>query len=313
MLGAVLMVIVAIFVRGLIDGDDDPGGGGSSDGGDGEPGISLVCADELADVCDDLLDAGEIEGFDAEPAGDTVDRLAEEGAELEADAWLTLDPFPGIADIARGEANLGAIFDEALGVGFATPVGIAVQPARVDAVTAACDDEVDWPCLGELVGDEWADHGGEATWGSIEVGLEDPTSATGLLTAAQAVAGHLDLPTFATNDLDGSDANRWISRFEDGADVLTQMVLQAGSFDAVGALGQAAEDLAASARGRGMGIFYPAPMFEAEVVLVAPAGSADGLVDGDALTDALADQGWGEGASSPLPSPGALYALREQL
>ncbi|HYF47146.1 MAG TPA: hypothetical protein VD926_13105, partial [Acidimicrobiales bacterium] len=122
----------------------------------------------------------------------------------------------------------------------------------------------------------------------------------------------LGLDTFATNDLDASDADRWISRFEEGDGVLGQLVTRgAGAFSAVGGLDVEARALTGTAQGADLGIFYPAPMFRAEVVVVAPGRSADGLVGDDDLAEALAEAGWDDEAGGGLPSAGALYALRE--
>jgi hypothetical protein len=309
-LGAVLMVGVALLIRGGIDGDDSSGGGGS-DGGDGGDEVTLLCVDELEDVCDALVDAGAIDDFTSEAAGDTVDRLTED--DLGADGWLTLEPFPEMTDVGRDQVGRGAIFGDPMATGFSTQIDAVVHPGREEAFADACE-EVEWPCLGDLAGDQWTDHGGQQGWGEIRIGMNSHDSASGLLVAAQAVAAHLAIDDFATNDLQESDADRWVGRFETGSDVLAQLVTRgAGAFSAVGALDVEAQDLAQTAQGADLAIFYPAPMFRAEVVLVAPGASADDLIDRDDLDDALAEAGWGEGGSSDLPSAGALYALRESL
>ncbi len=309
-LGAVLMVAVALLVRGVIDGDDDGGGGSRDPDGDGE--VTLLCVEELEEVCAALQDDGAIDRFEVEPAGETVDRAAQE--DLGADGWLTLGPLPGMADVARQQEGRGASFSDVQGTGYVTAVAVVAHPARVGAFEAACGATLEWTCLGDLARDDWSDHDGESSWGEIKVGLDDPDSAAGLLAAAQAVAAHLDLPTFATNDLENSDADRWLGRFRYDRDVLPHLVTQgAGAFSAVGALDVEAQTLAETAQGADLAIFYPAPMYRVEVVLVAPGTSSDDLVDGDALDGALDDDGWDRADSSDLPSPGALYALRNEL
>jgi len=311
-LGAVLMVVVALLVRGALDDDGDDGSDGGGGGADGE--ITLLCVEELEDVCDALQEAGAIDGFETEAAGDTADRMAEEGADLGADGWLTLDPLPGIADVAREESGSGALFGDPARSGFSSTMAVVVHPDRAEALDEACDGEVGWPCLGDLVGDRWDEHGGDPRWGTVKVGIDDPGSSAGLLVAAHAVAAHLELDTFARNDLDASDAVRWIGRFGRGDRVLGQLVTRgAGAFSAVGALDVEARALAATAQGADLGIFYPAPMFRAEVVLAAPGRPADDLVGEDDLADALGGAGWEDETGAGLPSPGALYALRELL
>ena len=111
-LGAVFMVGAALLVRDFVAGDDD-GGGGSAETDDRPADLTLVCAEELEAVCEALEDDDAIAGFATEEAGVTVDRVATE--DLEADAWLTLDPFPGMADVAREQAGEGTQYDEPQG------------------------------------------------------------------------------------------------------------------------------------------------------------------------------------------------------
>ena len=316
-LGAVLLVVVAIFVRGLIDGDDESGGDepANSNGSDGEPGITLVCIEELQAVCDAMEQDGAIDGFDTEAAGDTVDRMAD-GEDLGADAWMTLDPFPGIADIAAGQAGNGRAFGDVAHSGRSTSLAIAAHPDRTSAVEDVCD-EVAWRCVLSIAGEPWADQGVDLP-GTVEVGLPDPAStASGLLLAAQAVGELVDNPDFASNDLIGSEVTRSLRTLDESAaqDPLTAMITRgAGQFSLVGALGNDAEAIGETDRGAGMGIFYPAPMYRAEVVLAAGGGSAEGLLDDGVLAEALADAGWTDAEiDPPLPDPGTLYALRQEL
>jgi hypothetical protein len=312
-LGAVLMVIVAILARGALDGDDDSGPDGpGSDGGDGE--VTLLCVDELADVCDALEEAGTIGGFDVEPAGETVDRMAVQGADLGADAWLTFDSFPQQADVLRQSNGANRIFGDPTSTDHSTGLAIAAENSRAEALSEDCIN-VDWNCLADAGDEPWADHGGDARWGDVKLGFDAPdTSATGLLVIAQAMVGHVGRPTeeFAAQDID----RRWLGDLEDAVprrtstSALDMLALQgAAAFGAVGALGNDAERVAGS---RDLETFYPDPMFRAEVVLAAVGGDAGGLVDEDELGDALADVDWEPGQVVPaLPSPGSLVALRQ--
>ena len=66
-------------------------------------------------------------------------------------------------------------------------------------------------------------------------------------------------------------------------------------------------------RGDGIGIFYPSPMYRAEVVLAAPDSSAEDLLDDDALAEALTAEGWSDDEiDTSLPDIPVLYALREE-
>jgi hypothetical protein len=310
-LGAVFMVGAALLVRDFVAGDDE-GGGDSSETDDRPADLTLVCAEELEAVCEALEDDDAIAGFATEDAGVTVDRVATE--DLEADAWLTLDPFPGMADVAREQAGEGTQYDEPMGTEVSTDMAIVAHPSRADALAEACGGEVDWECLGEVADDPWSEHGGDAAWGQINIGMENLDSASGLLTSAQAVGDYVENDQFASNDLDANDVDRWMNQFSRGDGALDDMVLQgAGAYSAVGALGTEAEAAGASAQGQGLVISYPAPMYRAEVVLVAPGASAEDLIDPDVLASALADAGWEGGGATTLPSAGAMYALREEL
>ncbi len=311
-LGAVLMVALALLVRSLIDGDDD-GGQASGEGGDGDV-PTLVCAEELADVCEALERDGAAD-VTIEPVGETVDRLGAVDAELDADGWLTLDPFPQQVDERREFATGSALFGDSMATDRSSGLALVAFADRAAALEADCPD-VDWACLGDAAGEPWADHGGESSWGQVKPGYDAPdTSATGLLVLAQAMAAHLDDPGFAGQDID----DRWLGDLEDAVPTRTAgtallKLVQQGraAFGAVGALGIEAEAVAGTAQGEDLTIFYPAPMFRASVVLAPRRGvDAGELIDADTLDAALAEAGWeSDAAGEPLPSAGVLDALR---
>lgn len=318
-LGAVLMVAVALLVRSALDGDD--AGGGNGDRG-GDDVLTLLCAEELAEACGTLEEAGLAE-VTIEPVGVTVDRLGAVDADLEVDAWLTLDPFPQQVNDRRQFATGSALFAEPIDTGVSTGLALVAQNDRAAALEAECA-EVGWACVGDAAGQPWVDHGGEAAWGPVKPGYDAPdTSATGLLVLAQAMADHLSDPDFASQDID----ERWLGDLEDAVPTRTagssllRLAQQGGAaFGAVGALGAEAETVAATAQGEDLTIFYPAPMIRTSVV-VAPGRGADedliedlvDLTDGDSeFTDALLEAGWfdqGDGPPNPLPSAGVLDAL----
>ena len=311
------MVAVALLVRSLLDGD------GGDDGGSGpneEQAVTLLCADELAEVCAALEDEGLAE-VTIEPVGVTVDRLGAVDGELEADAWLTLDPFPQQVNDRRLFATGNALFGEPLSTGASTGLALVAQDDRGAALEADCA-EVGWACVGDAAGEPWADHEGEAAWGPVKPGYDAPdTSATGLLVLAQAMADHLGDPDFAGQDID----ERWLGDLEDAVptrttgSALLRLAQQGGAaFGAVGALETEAEAVGGTAQGEDLSIFYPAPMFRASAVLAPGQGADDDvldaltdLLDDDAMTDALTDAGWEQGVDgTPLPSAGVLDALR---
>jgi hypothetical protein len=311
-LGAVLMVALALLVRSLIDGDDD-GSQASGEGGNGDV-PTLLCAEELADVCEAIERDGAAE-VTIEPVGETVDRLGAVDAELDADGWLTLDPFPQQVDERREFATGSALFGDSVATDRSSGLALVAFADRAAALEADCPD-VDWACLGDAAGEPWADHGGESSWGQVKPGYDAPdTSATGLLVLAQAMAAHLDDPGFAGQDID----DRWLGDLEDAVPTRTAgtallKLVQQGraAFGAVGALGIEAEAVAGTAQGEDLTIFYPAPMFRASVVLAPRRGvDASELIDADTLDAALAEAGWeADATGESLPSAGVLDALR---
>ena len=314
-LGAVLMVAVALLVRSAIDSGDDGGSGG---GDDATP--QLLCAEELARVCQTLADDG-LADVTIEPVGTTVDRLGAVDADLEADAWLTLDPFSEQVNERRDVALGSPVFGEPLETGFSTGLALVAQDDRGAALEADCA-AVGWACVGDAAGEPWADHGGETTWGPVKPGYDAPdTSATGLLVIAQAMADHLEDPGFAGQDIDA----RWLGDLEDAVPTRTagpsllKLAQQGGAaFGAVGALEADAEAVSETAQGEDLSIFYPDPMFRASAVLAPGRGgdedlldALDDLVTSDELAEAFADAGWDNVTDGvPLPSAGVLDALR---
>jgi len=307
---ALAMVLVAVLARALVsDGDD--GGGGSG----GEP-VDLLCATELTAVCTALDEAG-VARTSVEPAGDTLARLQDPEGALGADGWLTLAPYPEMVDDARAAAVQDTVLGEGAPTGGSSALAIAAFEDRAAALEADCG-EVTWACLGDAAGEPWTEHSGDEEWGEVTPGYDAPDrSATGLLVLAQAVADHLDLPDFALNDLT-PEVSRWLRDLEDAVgnrppgSALDAMVLRGpAAFSAVGDLDVAATQAQDSRRGEGLRIFYPAPMFRAEVVL-APARGRDlgDLAGSDELATALDEAGWEHDvAGEPLPDAGALLAL----
>ncbi len=315
-LGAVLMVAVALLVRSSLDGGDDDEDGGAST----EEAVRLLCAEELAEVCRSLEDEGLAE-VQIEAVGVTVDRLGALDADLGVDAWLTLDPFPQQVNDRRLFATGNAIFADPIATERSSGLALVAQADRGAALETDCPD-VGWACVGDAAGEPWADHSGDVAWGPVKPGYDAPdTSATGLLVLAQAMADHLGDPGFAGQDID----ERWLGDLEDAVPTRTsgssllRLAQQGGAaFGAVGALGAEAEAVAGTAQGEDLTIFYPAPMFRASVVLAPGRGGDEDLLaeltdlaEGDALASTLDDAGWTNAADGePLPSAGVLDALR---
>jgi len=97
------------------------------------------------------------------------------------------DPGPGtvvIAPAADLPANL-----EIGEVAARSPIAIAVWQDREGVLKTHCGGTVHLTCLSFAYGEAWRDLGGLESWGSLKLGLADPTVSEAGLAAWQAVAG----------------------------------------------------------------------------------------------------------------------------
>ncbi len=340
---AVLMVVVALWVRGRID----DGGGGNGSSGDGV--LRVRCATELAEVCNQVgAELDDVE-FSTASAGATAAELARlpdaRREESGFDAWLVPEPWPEIVDVRRGVNGLEPVFETPTDPIARSPLALVVRTDRrpVLEATAECGGAVTWRCVGEVAGRSWDAVGGEAQWGRVRPGHGNPTeSAVGLLVLSQATTGFFEgAEQYTRFDLeDNLDYGDWLSDLEQSipgfgspfAEMLQQ--LPTAAFDVVGtteaeagpALARAARD-----RRRQLTLLYPEPVVTADVVLAPAIGAdreaVDELAGGDELRTALAEHGWrvpgeprakGVGttpalrARNGLPDdPGALVALQD--
>lgn len=328
LLAAVAMVAGALWVRGRIDG----GGDGSDDPLPAGERPVVVCATELAAVCD-ALDVDPL----IEDPGTTLDRIAA-GEPLGADGWLVTSPWPEMAAVV---APPGTFRELEVGEVLArSPTVLVVATAREQALATGCAGAVGWTCVGEAAGEAWADHGGEASWGTVRVTHPDPGTVPGLAVLAAAAAGFLGSTGYATNDLATDGFDDWFTGLEraaalsarGGRDQVRQLLAAGPSvLSVVGALEAEAGPQVAGAENPQAVVLYPSPMVTADVVLATVPG-ADGAgalrdaVGGPAALDVLVELGWrvdgrepanGVGrdalpAGNGLPDPGVLVALRER-
>ncbi len=317
---AVVMIVGAVLLRDRIDGDD--GGGGSGRSGDR---IRLVCDSTIADVCSRLADANDDLDVVVRESGATTDELASDGAELDADAWLTTSAWPDVvADNRRFEELDGEVLGAPSEVLARSPVMIATRAEGRADLEAACGGAITWRCVGEQVP------------AGQRVGLSAPESAAGLTVLAAATDSWFGGDDYSTVDFEDPAFGLW---FDDltGASSSTRFgrqspleraVSRVGEFSTVGALESETSRLLTP--NRGYVPIYAEPMVTADVVLVPRDGlDAPALVDdigADELRDALAARGWRidgrapSGAQGPpalpdgsnLPDPGVLQSLRDR-
>ena len=136
--------------------------------------VTLLCAEELAGLCNDL--EGIVTTTRVEPAWATVDRLAD-GGKLGADAWLTFRPFDQMAvPPAPAKSQLG----EATVVG-RSPIVLAGPPAAMAAAELVCrDPRTLLSCAGAVEG--------------VQLMLRDPTTSPAGALALAVLADELGAP-----------------------------------------------------------------------------------------------------------------------
>jgi hypothetical protein len=341
-LAAILMVLLALYVRSRIDDD----GNGSSGGGSAA--LRVQCSSELADACAELADERDDVEVSVEHAGDTADALADlpdaQRDDVGFDVWLVPEPWPGIVDVRREVNGLEPVFSEAAGPIARSPLVLAVRTDRnrVLEATPECGGTVTWRCVGQLAGRPWDSIGGQGAWGRVRPGHGDPTrDASALAVLSQATSTFLGNEAYSRFDLEENDEYAdWLTGLEQAIPPSARTsaspfldMLQQPAFDAVGTLeAEAGPALANAARDRRreVTLLYPDPVISADVVLAGVAGTDPAavrdLAAGEDLRRALAESGWRVDGqprvrgvareprlrtTSGLPDAGVLVALQE--
>jgi len=340
-IAAVVMVLVALAIRG------DWPFGGSGGGGGGT--VRLLCTTELEAACTQLAEHDGDVSVTVEPAGTTAQSLVglPDNQRPDFDGWLAPAPWPQMVDVQRrGKRPLFAKPSDAIA---RSPLVLAVRTDRKPVLDATppCSNTTDWKCIGAVAGRPWTDlPGGQAAWGTVKPGYGDPTAnATALLVLSQATSEFLDTSDYSRADLQDNDQYLdWLAGLERSVPKLAPSAagpfaamlqqLPTATYDAVGTSeADAGPALAAAApdRRKQLTLLYPEPVVTADVVLAAVAESpnrdaADGLAGDAQLAAALARAGWRVPGQPPargvrdtpalprangLPAdPGALVALQ---
>ena len=282
---AALLVAVAIVVRGALDDDDTPAGG---DGGDGPTDEELViaCVRELREACESLDGDVRVE-----------DPAATIAAAREVDAWVTLDPWPAIAEAQEGRPVFG-------GDAVAVASTALVLLTRTSALADACGPEPEWACVAEP--------------GTNGPALPNADSALGRLLLGHAALGWSAVvrpgEPFARNEFQLPEFDAWRQSLEFVRDPVADMIqfgpagpvatgTTRATFETVVQQSREADNLDATAT----------PV-AASVAVVVVGPEADRVADDDDLRDGLTALGWDldpEAATTGLPNPGVLFALQE--
>jgi hypothetical protein len=188
----------------------------------------------------------------------------------------------------------------------ASQMQIAMVRERADALAPTCGGTVNWKCLGDAIGKQWKDVGGQEVWGLVKAGIPPTSSALGLLTLGNAASGYFGHADFATNDFD-SDFAIWRANVTTTPVAFSEFILKfPAAFSAVGATDR---EIVAGKGNREVSTITPNPSASATVVL-ASVDSTRAAGRANDLTKLLRDSGWGAvPTSSGLPNAGVLLAL----
>lgn len=330
-LGAVVMILVAVLIRGAMD-DDSPF---DRSGGKDRPSAAkpkLLCATELTDVCKAIEDAG-IATVSVADSGTTIDLLAKERT-ANFDLWLTAGPWDQIlADnlsFSKKSPSTPLLGTPGPIVARSPVIAVTLEQSATQRATAACPDGIALSCA--------------SSDPTLKVGVASPRRGDGLAVLSQAVANRMAAVAksesrpysgFDTNDLQSDDLRSWIP---DLADTSTKARLGKNTplyvaltkkavFQLVGALEAEASDLLGDRQGPK--VTYPQPIVTADVRLI-PRNEVEihEVFDDDEVAlikRTLAAEGWRvDGAKPPgvanapdlpdgdgLADPGVLSVLRQ--
>lgn len=318
LLGALLMILVAVLVRGVIDGKTP---GRAARGGDGPP--RILCATELKAVCEKAAEGVDITLSYADP-GTTVDAIVK-GEVVDFDAWLLVGPWDRVlADnlrFAQQPAPANPLVGSATVLARSPVVFATMNPQAGEKVAAVCPTG---PAVACAVDDP-----------ALKIGMAPPRRGDGLVTLAEVVAGRLGSDDFTADDLEDPATASFIGNLADtsrkaglgNSDPFTVAVTKKGQFQAVATL-----EAHTSRRPEGVQVSYPTPLMSATAALAFrsdaspgehPRAVPDQVVS--ALRDALAAAGWRTGTGPPpfapdapglpagngLPAAGVLQVLRD--
>jgi hypothetical protein len=302
---AVVLIVAALLIRNGFDDDSSSATDGTDKPSKGK--ITVICSTEFKVACD-RLDAKKYT-VSTESAGTTLDRLAKNGAVL-PDAWITLDPFPGMIDESRRPNSVASTNPTVTVIATDTPM-LAIARSLVGQVETLCGSTVSWKCAGSNAG-KGLDGGAR-----LLPGIANPDSeAIGLLTFANAVAGYfgsaaLDTATWQDN----SGFSNWLRNLQTTAKVniaapgavpLSTLITRKTT---VNVAATTASETRLSTRADAFTAFPISPSITYSVVVATFGNRADAVVA--AVTPSLITAGWTQ-ATDPHPKlpAGTFIALR---
>lgn len=295
-IGAFVLIALAIFVRGLLVDDDEGGGSDGPKKPNGEAPV-VACTPDLIDVCDALADGGFIA---PKPPELDLDEASKPPADL--DGWITWNPAPAIANFDAEPPAWGDV--EPMG---AAPMAALARGEVFGGMSSDCGQDIDWACF--------ATDG--PNWG-LTYGVGEPSTAEGLArlaVLAVALSPNLDRDAITSTDLRAFVDSPNIPQAD--ASSMSLDVLQPGQVDLVIGPEDLLRDRAASSQGeaQGMQAGVLEPEIEATVVLAtrtgADLGDLETACEDDAVADALREVGVDPCEGEPDDAlAGFLYAVR---
>ena len=235
--------------------------------------------------------------------------------------WATLASFPELVDDLRSRAGRAPLFAAGTEALASSKLVLVGRTPQMEVLAAHCGGELTWRCLGDVAGRPWTDIGGQAAWRDVKPAHEAAdSSGTGLLTFANAVVSWFGRTDIGTVDLADEAFQDWVRRLERSIPSFGgpqgtpfDQLLLLPSPNVVGTT-EAEVEAKAGARRDELTVTYPAPMAQADAVLVSGAGTSvpDGLAA--SLGEALQAGTWSPPSAAPpggLPAPPVLQALRQ--
>ena len=271
-IGAFVLIALAIFIRGLVVGDDG-GSDGHKKGDDGSTPV-VACTPELVEVCDALADDGQIA---ADPPTLDLDDAA--APPTEVDGWITWNPAPAIANFDAGQVP---VWDESDALGSARLAAL-LDPATED-VLRGCDGDSVWVCVARSPSD------------GLTIGVGEPSTAEGLsrlAPLAEALAPDLDPEALPSSDLRAivasSDSQTDAATMSGYATQPGRISIVVGPEDLLGAIASTNQGVE-----RELQVAVATPEAKATVVVAPRVGRDLDLADAcedDAVADALRSVG----------------------
>ena len=283
---AAVMIVGAWFVRDRVL--DDEAATTAETG-------TVVCVTDLAEACRAVEDALGID-IRIESVDATLQTWGS-AEEIPNEVWITMAPFPEMAESLRTGARLPAT-DAQVDAIASSPLTLVANADNADATTSACGDPVGWACLGLPTTE-------------LTVGFAPfPHTAIGQLGVTNAVVGYGNgsVPAVTADFAVWSRQISGASNNGPNAGSAVATIQTRPAYDiAVGAEAELTDANASK-----FVLMAPEDPMPVDVVIATPVGTGTPGGVADALRDELAAAGWNTaGTASTTVSATAMLAVRE--